>query len=97
MQINLRIHAFWSAANKVRCLDSIISPDFIAEISSLYLASVAAQAGLCLAWLETPEDTSCRVVAHLIWREAKYFPNMCSNNFENWLTNKDFMPKLNFE
>ena len=34
----------------VRCLDSIISLDSIAEISRLYLASVAAQAGLCLAW-----------------------------------------------
>ena len=29
------------------------------------LASVAAQAGLCLAWSEIPEDTFCRVVAHL--------------------------------
>ena len=26
---------------------------------------MAAQTGLCLAWLETPEDTFCRVVAHL--------------------------------
>ena len=44
----------------VRCLDSIISLDSIAEISRLQLASVAAQAGLCLAWSETPEDTfSC--------------------------------------
>ena len=25
---------------------------------------MAGQAGLCLAWLETPEDTFCRVVAH---------------------------------
>ena len=40
----------------VRCLDSIISLDSIAEISRLQLASVAAQAGLCLAWSETPED-----------------------------------------
>ena len=47
----------------VRCLDSMISLDSIAEISRLYLASVAAQAGLCLAWSETPEDTFCRVVA----------------------------------
>ena len=48
----------------VHCLDSIISLDSIAEISRLYLASVAAQAGLCLAWSKTPEDTFCRVVAH---------------------------------
>ena len=47
----------------VRCLDNIISLDSIAEISRLYLASVAAQAGLCLTWSETLEDTFCRVVA----------------------------------
>ena len=29
------------------------------------LASVAAQAGLCLLWSETPEDTFSRVVAHM--------------------------------
>ena len=33
----------------VLCLDSIISLDSIAEISRLYLASVAAQADLCPA------------------------------------------------
>ena len=26
---------------------------------------MAAQAGSCLAWSETPEDTFCRVVAHI--------------------------------
>ena len=49
----------------VRFLDSIISLDLIAEISRLQQASVAAQAGLCLAWSETLEDTFCRVMAHL--------------------------------
>ena len=49
----------------VHCLDSIISLDSIAEISTLSLASVAAQAGLCLAWSETSVDMFCRVVAHL--------------------------------
>ena len=49
----------------VRCLDSIIPLDSIAEISRLYLASVAVQAGLCLAWSETPEDTFSYGVAHL--------------------------------
>ena len=39
----------------VRCLDSIISIDSIAEISRL--VSVAEQAGLSLTWSETPEDT----------------------------------------
>ena len=46
----------------VPCLDSIISQ---AKISRLKLASVAAQAGLCLAWSETPEDTFCHVVAQM--------------------------------
>ena len=50
----------------VRCLDSIISLDSIAKISRFYLASVAAQAGLCLAWSETPEDTFCRVKAYVL-------------------------------
>ena len=49
----------------VRCLDSIISLDSIAEISRLYLVSVAAQAGLCLAWSETPDDTFSHSPAHL--------------------------------
>ena len=43
----------------VRCLEGIMSVDSIAEISRLQLASVAAQAGLCLAWSETPKDTFC--------------------------------------
>ena len=37
----------------VRCLGSIIPLVFISKISSLYLASVAAQAGLSLPWLQT--------------------------------------------
>ena len=49
----------------VRCLDNITSLDSIAEISRL-----AAQAGFCLAWSETPEDTFCRVVAHMELEEA---------------------------
>ena len=39
----------------VRCLDSIIPLVSISEISSLYLASVAAQTGLCLTWSQTPK------------------------------------------
>ena len=39
----------------VRCLDSIILLVSISEIWSLYLASVAAQTGLCLPWSETPK------------------------------------------
>ena len=47
----------------VRCFDSLKSLDSIAKISRLYLASVAALAGFCLAWSETSEDPFCRVVA----------------------------------
>ena len=39
----------------VRCLDSIIPLVSISEISSVYLASVAEQAGLSLPWSQTPK------------------------------------------
>ena len=39
----------------VRCLDSIIPVVSISEISSIYLSSMAAQAGLCLTWPQTPQ------------------------------------------
>ena len=39
----------------VRYLDSIIPLVSISEISSLYIASVAAQVRLCLTWLQTPK------------------------------------------
>ena len=39
----------------VHCLDSIICLVSVSKISSLYLASVAVQAGLCLTWLQTPK------------------------------------------
>ena len=63
----------------VRCLDSIISLDSIAEISRLKLPSVAAQAGLCLGWSETPEDTFSHGVAHLFsdyFNIKAYYDNM---------------------
>ena len=34
---------------------------------------MAAQADLCLAWSETPENTFCRVVAHIIKRTYKLY------------------------
>ena len=48
----------------VRCLDSIIPLVSISEISSLYLASVAAQAGLSLTLSETPK-TGFLVMMHI--------------------------------
>ena len=43
------------SAMVVRCLDSIMPPVSISEISSLFLASVVAQAALCLTWSLTPK------------------------------------------
>ena len=42
----------------VRCLDSIIPLVSTSEISSLHLASVAAQAGLSLTWSQIPKTGS---------------------------------------
>ena len=39
----------------VRCLDSTVPLVSVSEISSLYLASVAEQAGLSLTWSQTPK------------------------------------------
>ena len=58
----------------VRCLDSIISLYFMAEISRLWLASVAAQAGLILRWSETPEDIFSHGVAQM---QFKVENNVC--------------------
>ena len=49
----------------VRYLDRIIPLVSISKISSLWLACVTEQAGLCLTWSETPKDTLSRDVAHL--------------------------------
>ena len=43
------------SAFEVSCLDSIIPLVSISEISSLSLASIAAQAGLSLPWSKTPK------------------------------------------
>ena len=64
-QISLRIRAVWSTPLLFAAY-SIISLDSIAEISRLKLASVAAQAALCLAWSETPEDMFSRDEAHML-------------------------------
>ena len=44
---------------------------------------MAAQAGLCLAWSETPEDTFCRVVAQLLLLQVIYF-----NDFYYFISEK---------
>ena len=75
-----------SIAFVVRCLDSIISLDSIAEISRLSLASVAAQAGLCLAWSETPEDTFSRGAAQI-----KVHWNGYPSKFDSWILESDLV------
>ena len=49
----------------VRCLDSIKPLVSIPEISSLYLASVTAQAGLSLPWLKNLKTGF--VMTRLLW------------------------------
>ena len=48
---------------------------------------MAAEAGFCLAWSETPEDTFCRVVAHIIitfWHIQHYNNlNLLTCNVQN--------------
>ena len=73
----------------VRCLDGIISLDSIAEISRLLLASVAAQAGLCLAWSETPEDMFCHVAAQL---DKPCFPHKARSWFQKSQKSRDCLP-----
>ena len=56
----------------VRCLDSLISLVSISKISSLYLASVAKQAGLSLIWSQTPKTRFLvpRLVYEVVFGES---------------------------
>ena len=54
----------------IRCLDSIVHLVSIFEISSLYIASVAGQAGLSLPWSQTHDDRFSHDETHT--REAFY-------------------------
>ena len=54
----------------VHFLDNIIPLVSIPEILSLYIASVAAQAGLSLPWSQTPEDRFSRDEAVIILASA---------------------------
>ena len=53
----------------IRCLDSIIPPFSIFEISNLYLVSVAVQAGLSLTWSQTPKTGF--LVTRLKWYKVE--------------------------
>ena len=50
----------------IHCLDSIIPLVSIPEISSIYITSVAVQAGLSLPWSQTPEERLSRDAAQLL-------------------------------
>ena len=43
-----------------------VATDTWRSLSSLYLASLAAQAGLCFTWSQNPEDRFSRDEAHII-------------------------------
>ena len=58
----------------VRCLDSIMPLVSISEISSLYQASVTAQAGLCLTWSQSPKT------GFLVTRPIYYEPHHCKTS-----------------
>ena len=49
----------------MRTTKAQIRSRFYSRNSMILATSVAAQAGLCLAGSETPEDTFCGVVAHM--------------------------------
>ena len=68
----------------VHCLDSTIPLVSISKISSLHLASVAAQASLCLTWLETPKTGF--LVMWLIWKRSVfwYFSQCSFCSFMAW-------------
>ena len=57
----------------VHCLDSIIPLVSIPKISSLYLASVAAQADFSLTWLQTPKTDFLMMwpICHPGWDYSK--------------------------
>ena len=68
----------------VRCLHSIRSLVSISEISSLYLASVAAQTCLCLPWSQTPKTGYLMTRLKYRWISNKTV-NICPNDYP-WIT-----------
>ena len=57
------------------CLCSTMPLVSISKISSLWLACVAEQAGLCLTWSETPKDTLSHDMAQIIQNYSVYIIN----------------------
>ena len=61
------------SAFAVRCLDSIIPLVSLSKFSSLYLVSVADQAGLSINWSQNPEDRFSHDEAHIKTHLNVYF------------------------
>ena len=59
----------------VHYLDSIKPLVSLSESSNIYLASVAAQAGLCLAWSQTPKTGFLVARLNCIWRYCPQWPS----------------------
>ena len=76
----------------VPCLDSIIPLVFISKISSLYLTSVAAHAGLCPTWLQTPK-TGFLVTTHI--GSDLNILNFVSNLVLRYICEANMFAKLN--
>ena len=64
----------------VSCLDSIIPLVSISAISSLHLASVAAQAGLSLTSSQTPKTGF--LMTRLIYQKIEYKKKTTSKHYE---------------
>ena len=63
----------------IRCLDSMIPLVSMSKISSLYLLSVAAQAGLSLTWSKTPKTGFLMTRLNCIPVNLRLFVgNMCA-------------------
>ena len=56
---------------------------------------MAVQAGLCLAWLETPEDTFCYDEAHLNMTKLIYFTDTILSCIKEQQTSITDMTKVN--
>ena len=82
----------------VRCLDSIIPLVSISEISSLYLAAVAEQAGLCLTWWQIPKTgfLLMRLILKKIWlcwgltSQSTIFQSYRDGAIASWVSNQYF-------
>ena len=74
----------------VRCIDSTIPLVSITEISSLYLASVAARAGLSLLWSQTLKTDFIVTRLNFDVAEGRYY----NQNFDEKLEQLSLTPVI---